>query len=309
MRFLLTLFCLSLAFCTLEAKELKVLMIGNSFSTSVTKFLPQVVNSVPGHTLQLTSAYIGGCQLERHYNNLLKSEKDPQFHPYEITTFDSAKTPHKQNHRKGSINELLKNNQYDIITLQQGSIKSFLAESYEPYTTELIKYIRKYQKNAEIVIQQTWAYRYDSARFAKWSMTQDQMYEQLNQAYKKAAAAHHLRMIPMGDAVQLYRQLTPQKYQRPQPPLVYPQRDSNAGDPVGRSAWRTNKKTGERYKNYDCHHLNRNGEYMQALLWFAFLYNEPVSKAAYRPVKMEDQEIQLLKKCAQTALDNLSKMR
>ena len=57
-----------------EAKELKVLMIGNSFSICVGKYLPQVVNSGKKHHLILTSAYIGGCSLEKHCKNLLKAE-------------------------------------------------------------------------------------------------------------------------------------------------------------------------------------------------------------------------------------------
>ena len=47
-------------------KDLKVLMIGNSFSVCVGVYLPSIVNSFPKHSLELTSAYIGGCTLEKH---------------------------------------------------------------------------------------------------------------------------------------------------------------------------------------------------------------------------------------------------
>ena len=49
----------------LSAKELKVLMIGNSFSICVGTYLPQIVKSVPGNRLELTSAYIGGYLLQK----------------------------------------------------------------------------------------------------------------------------------------------------------------------------------------------------------------------------------------------------
>ena len=62
--------------CVLSAKELKVLAIGNSFSVCVTRNLPQMVASVPGNRIILTSASIGGCSLERHWNEWSKAEKD-----------------------------------------------------------------------------------------------------------------------------------------------------------------------------------------------------------------------------------------
>ena len=61
---------LCLGIGALSAKELKVLMIGNSFSISVGRYLPRIVRSVPGNRLELTSAYIGGCPFDRHSKNL-----------------------------------------------------------------------------------------------------------------------------------------------------------------------------------------------------------------------------------------------
>ena len=140
---------LLLAAFPMAAKELKVLMIGNSFSICVGNYLPQIVAKDAGNKLVLISAYIGGCTLERHYNNLVKAEKNSKHAPYKITVWNSEKEPGKGNVRKGNINDLLKNNQYDIITIQQGSQKSFKFDAYEPYAGELIRYIRIYQKISE----------------------------------------------------------------------------------------------------------------------------------------------------------------
>ena len=73
----------------LAAKELKVLMIGNSFSICVGKNLPRIVKSVPGLKLELTSAYIGGCPFDIHSKNLEMAEKDPRFKPYGIKVWSS----------------------------------------------------------------------------------------------------------------------------------------------------------------------------------------------------------------------------
>ena len=80
---------LCLGIGTLSAKELKVLMIGNSFSICVGNKLPQIVHSFPGHSLELTSAYIGGCTFDRHSENLKKAEENPDFKPYVISVWTS----------------------------------------------------------------------------------------------------------------------------------------------------------------------------------------------------------------------------
>ena len=79
--------CLLLTAAVIPAfgKDLKVLMIGNSFSVCVGVYLPSIVNSVPGHGLELTSAYIAGCPLEKHVANLKKAETEPDFKPYLMT--------------------------------------------------------------------------------------------------------------------------------------------------------------------------------------------------------------------------------
>ena len=71
------------------AKEMKVLMIGNSFSICVGKNLPQIVKAGKKHQLVLTSAYIGGCSLETHANNLKRAESEPSFKPYQIDIWNS----------------------------------------------------------------------------------------------------------------------------------------------------------------------------------------------------------------------------
>ena len=120
---------LTAAVIPLGAKELKVLMIGNSFSVCVGRNLPQVVKSGPGNSLELTSAQIGGCPLDKHSANLVQAEKDPSFKPYGVTVWNS-KNPAKSQTRKGNVNELLKQNQYDIVTIQQASRKSWQYETY-----------------------------------------------------------------------------------------------------------------------------------------------------------------------------------
>ena len=283
------------------AKELKVLMIGNSFSICVGRNLPQIVKASKEHQLELTSCYIGGCTLDKHSANLAKAEKDPSFKPYGITVWNS-KNPNKSQARKGNVNELLKQNQYDIVTIQQASRKSWQYDTYQPAADELIAYIRKHQPKAEIVIQQTWAYRTDAPGLKKWNIDQDKMYAGISQAYAKLAAQYHFRVIPMGDAVQLFRKYTPVKYQPSTEKFEYPKLPSSAGDVVGASLWK--KADGKNIMHTDYIHLNRDGQYMQACLWYAVLYGEPIDKIAYTPKGMSKEKAALLRKCAKEALEN-----
>lgn len=284
------------------AKELKVLMIGNSFSICVGNNLPQIVAQDPDNKLVLTSAYIGGCTFDRHYNNLVKAEKNSKHAPYRITVWDSENKSLKVKNYKGNINELLKNNQYDVITIQQGSRKSFDFAAYEPFAGELIKYIRKYQKNAEIVVHQTWSYRCDSTRFPSLIENQNIMYEKLKDAYGKLSEKYKFRVIPMGDAVQIYRADTPVKFTVSSEKFEYPKLPSDAGDVVGKFAWRVDKKTKKRVLGTDSHHLNKRGEYMQAVLWYMFLFDAPVGKVKYTPKNIDAKEAELLKSSAAKAL-------
>ena len=162
-KFIVSIFICCLGFFSLAAKELKVLMIGNSFSICVGVDLHQIVRTNSKHQLELTSAFIGGCTLERHAANLKKAENDLSFKPYRCMLWNSGVLRSKSL-GSSSVNELLKNNSYDIITIQQGSIQSHDYKTFEPHVDELIAYIRKYQKKAEIVIQQTWSYNKKSNR-------------------------------------------------------------------------------------------------------------------------------------------------
>lgn len=291
-----------LALGSLQAKELKVLAIGNSFSICVGKFLPQVVASTGIHSLELTNCYIGGCTFVRHHKQLLEAEKNPKHKPYRINIWKSSGEARVF---RGSVNEMLKNNKYDIVTIQQGSSESWDFKFYEPYAGELISYIKKYQPRAEIVIQQTWSYRYDTARMKKWKLDQKSMYEALNNAYRQLAEKYHFRVIPMGDAVQLFRERTPIKFTaKPIAGYKKPAVPDHSGEVVGKYMWRKNAQTAKDFLRTDFTHLNSDGEYMQALVWFAVLFNDSIDKVRFVPEKMTPELNTLLRSCAADAVKN-----
>ena len=290
--------------CVVYAKDLKVLAIGNSFSVCVTRNLPQIVASVPGNSLEITSAQIGGCSLEKHWNNIVSAEKDPAFTPYSVTVINSKDL--KKNIAKCNVNTLLKKNKYDVITIQQNSLNSINYATYQPFGKNLIAYIKKHQPQAEIIIQQTWSYRNDAARLKRWKFDNTVMYNKLAKAYADFAVDSGLRLIPSGYAVQIFRAETPVKFKAvPNSDLKnYKQPDVPGfeGSVVGKHLWRKHRETGEIYLTCDANHLNTHGEYMQAAVWFQFLFEQPATSIKYIQPGMSAEQAKFLLNCAEKAV-------
>ena len=285
------------------SKSLNVLMIGNSFSICVGKFLPQMVRCFPGNRLKLTSCFIGGCSFETHWNNFLESEKNTDFKPYRITIWDS--TTLRKPVYPGNVNELLKSNRYDIVTIQQASRFSVDYATYQPYADNIIAQVKKYQPQAEIVIQQTWSYRADAPFLRETGMNNQEMYQHLEAAYYALAKDYDLRIIPAGFAVQIARERSEIKFENYDwamlDTLHWPDLPRQAGDVVGNFRWRKNAE-GEMVIYRDTNHLNMRGEYLQAAVWCGFLYGVDPEEISYVAPKIGKTDAAFLRKCAKEAL-------
>ncbi len=154
-----------------------ILAIGNSFSEDATRYLHGIARA-DGTPLCVTNLFIPGCSLDRHYRNMLSDTK-----AYELQC---------NGNRTGfsvSLSEALLNREWDVITLQQASHKSFAPKSYQPYITELAAYIRRCSPRTKLYIHQTWAYEADSNRLlniAKYN-TPKEMLTDVTEAYSLAA--------------------------------------------------------------------------------------------------------------------------
>lgn len=295
------------------AKQLKVLMIGNSFSVCVLKEMPQCAADA-GVVLDLASLYIGGCPLDKHWSNVEKSG-NANFKPYSFSynyasVKDKKEAPVAKLGKNTNIPQALKADKWDVVTIQQASPKSPFPETYEPFAKNLIATIREHAPQAEIVIQQTWSYTPYSARLSKWNMTSETMYTAVEAAYAQLAARHGLRIIPTGYAVELYRKKLPVKYGK-----ILSTKDIAAiekpalidfhGDPVGSSKWkkgRKGQKDAEKVKlRMDAFHLNSEGHYLQACTWLATLFGSDVTKLKYAPKDLAPERAVLMRACAAEA--------
>lgn len=175
---------------------MRTLSIGNSFSQDACAYLHQIAESA-GVALECVNLYIGGCSLETHAANLASGEKN---YSLEINGVPTGKYV--------SINEMLEEGGFDVVTLQQASHFSGLRETYYPYIEALAEAVRDAMPDCRLMIHETWAYEIDSGHgsFVNYGKDQRVMYEKLHSAYYEAAKLLDCDIIPVGDTIQHLRE-------------------------------------------------------------------------------------------------------
>ena len=271
---------------------LRVLAIGNSFSKSLCPYLPAAA-AAAGESLEFCNLYIGGCSLSRHADNLRKEADDPSFAPYVVDWYvpgGERKCPAFN----GGVRQMLSTQAWDIVTIQQASPSSWRPETYFPAADEVVAAIRTLAPGAEIVVQQTWSYNAADNRIGgaspDWGIDQREMFVRLQGAYR--ALAEHFgeppfRIIPMGRAVQNYRAALAAEGRGFSPPVLEPGKPVDLrGEPVGNNLrWVPAKDAGAGKWTLegDMIHLNNRGQYLQAVLWVAFLFDRDAAALPYAP--------------------------
>ena len=278
---------------------MNILTIGNSFTDSLELYFPAAVQSARCD-LHFERANFGGCELARHWSYIEAEERDVRCRIY-------------QGGRK--LRSILELRAWDVVTIQQASHDSWRPETFQPWAGNIIAYVKKHAPQAEVVIQQTWAYRADHPQLlpgSEWGVSQDEMYERLTENYTKLARDYKLRIIPTGYAVQLTRRNSERKFVNYDPALIdtlaWPDLPPQAGDVVGQCSWRKNPDTGELYLNRDLIHLNPRGQYLQACVWFAMLYGKKVSEIRLGPAELANSDVKFLQETAQQAVDEFQQV-
>ncbi len=287
-----------------EKTPLRVLMIGNSFSLSVMKQLPEIMDAQNDYALDITSMYIGGCSLERHIKEYEAAKRDPEHRPYKIDRYVTGQGRLKR--VPGNLIEMLDARKYDIVTIQQASPRSMSLEDWEPWGDQLVAIVREKQPQAKLLLHQTWSYRSDSERLKNWKLSQDEMFARVRKVYADRAKHFGAGIIPMGDAVRIWREKAPASFRRVPAAKLKEYKRPNApsykGDVVGRHYWKKSRKTGEYVILCDSSHLNRDGEYLQGCVWFASLFGADAEKIAYAPKYLKPAEAELIRRCAAEAV-------
>ncbi|MBE6386007.1 MAG: DUF4886 domain-containing protein [Lentisphaerae bacterium] len=242
---------------------MKILTIGNSFTWSLRSCFPAIAEEQK-EELKLEFANFGGCEFRRHWAYITAEENEPCCKMYKEYTM--------------KLRELLASDDWDVVTIQSASHESWDYANYTPFAGLIIDYVKKHAPGAKIIIQQTWAYREDAPRLAEWGFDRNEMYRRLDQAYRKLGTEYNLPIIPTGKAVELALAEQPCKFVNYDPDLLltlrWPDLPPQANSIVGACSWRKDPATGEMTLRRDTIHLNIRGQYLQACVWYGFLFNK-----------------------------------
>ena len=197
---------------------------------------------------------------------------------------------------------------WDYVTIQQASHASWNWSTYLPFAQDIHDYVKKYAPGAEILIQQTWAYHPYESRIrpdGAWGFDQTGMYERLTECYVRLAETLNLRIIPSGYAVQKLRKIRPFQFNDYDPAeisdLRWPDLPPMADEPVGNVCW-YKTSDGEMKISMDLIHLNARGRYLQACLWFAFLFERSAEEIKFVPEMIANDDAAVMRKLADEAV-------
>jgi hypothetical protein len=176
--------------------KVRVLSIGNSFSRDAFSYVPFIIEDlVPGVEVDWGIMYIGGCSLEKHWNNWVEQKPDYQFDRFR--TGDA----HWGLQKNVTLQQALGAGEWDIIILQQQSARSRYYDTYQPYLDQLLEVLQKACPNATPAWLMTQAYGTGYERLGE--MSSDEMWARINVTSQRVMDETRTRLlIPAGTAIQ-----------------------------------------------------------------------------------------------------------
>ena len=252
-------------------KSLRILAIGNSFSVDGMQWLYQIAKEGGIDNIVLGNMYIGGCSLAMHRSN---AEADK-----EAYTYYKNITGTWTNTAKQALDTAITDEPWDIISIQQQSAQSGLADTYNADLDYLIKYINglKINEDAQLIWHQTWAYPSVYTPVHKEFVTHDcnqtTMYNSIVNAVKTKIATNDAfaYYIPSGTAVQNARG-------------------------AGFTDYELTRDT--------CHLSYNLGRYIAGLTWFHKITGLPIDDITFVPTKVDVPKsyLPIIKECVKNAV-------
>jgi hypothetical protein len=239
--------------------KIKILAVGNSFSEDAFYYLHDVAKA-DNIDLKVVNLYIGGCPLERHWNNIVTESKE---YLYELNG--------QSTEQYVSVNDILKEEKWNYIMTQQASHDSGMEDTYFPYLDQLLNYFRSNCPEAEYLLHKTWAYEIDSnhSAFGRYHCSQQEMYEKLSKCYDMAAKKTGMRLIPSADVIQTVRKRSPFRYE-----------------------------LGEKSLCRDGYHMDMiYGRYLLAGVIYTFLFGRDIRKNNFVPEGADMEALYVIKQC------------
>lgn len=190
---------------TIYAGEIKVLAIGNSFSADAVEHYLYQIGVASGDTLIIGNLAIGGCSLELHDSNATQNK--PAYSYRKIVNGEKTMSP------QITLEEGIKDEDWDYISLQQVSQNAGLYDTFFPYLPQLVDYVKQLATNPDmkLIFHMTWAYDKEANHpgFANYERDQLRMYDQIVETAQKVVTELEIPVIvPSGTAIQNARTST-----------------------------------------------------------------------------------------------------
>ncbi len=232
-----------------EDDTLKILSIGNSFSINTLKYVYEIATAAGAKQVYLGNLYMDGCKLETHAKNARNDAAS-----YRYYTNSGSGWTFVENHK---MSDALKEQDWDIITMQQASSPSGRPETYGDLEY-LVDYVKNTaNKSATLVWNATWAYQSDYSGIKDYASKQSYMYSRILYAIEKKVKPipEFKSIIPCGTAIQNAR-------------------TSFMGDRLTK----------------DGYHLNTLGEYIAGLTLTYHLTGLPIEDISFVPAGINEKQ-------------------
>ena len=280
-RFLLAIVLLlsSVSSIAQSQRTLRVLAIGNSFSEDAVEQYLWELGKEAGVNFVIGNAYRGGWSLAAHWKDASTRAAD--------TEYRKVVNGRRTNLGKRTIKDIVTDEPWDVITLQQVSQEAGRDESYEPSLSLMIGYVKALATNDSVRLgfHQTWAYAQDSSHggFAYYDRNQFLMYASIVAAVEEAMQNHRGDLqfyIPVGTAIQNAR-------------------TTELADPVIGDAQPVNREL-----TRDGFHLNYTiGRYIAACTWLEALTGISSVGLKSRPKGVTPVQAELAQQAAHAAIE------
>ena len=179
-------------------KPIKILFIGNSFSTDSAEYLFDICQSV-GVNIIVGVSFDSGMGLEQTWNKLQNNETVTA---YQKWTSGTGRTET----RNALLSDIVADENWDIVTFQQVSNFSDDATSFNPHITNLKDYVTTNVANPDLrfALNMTWAFAEGSNRITNMGYsTQSELHEAIATTYKQVLKTMDFDILfPVGTAIQ-----------------------------------------------------------------------------------------------------------
>jgi len=249
-------------------ESLKILAIGNSFSTDAMAHLYGIARNAGVQEIVLGNLFYSSCSTAMHAQFAQKNEAVYTYHKNSSGIWETTEGY--------TMEAALADEDWDYISLQETSKTSGVRVGYAALP-DLIQYVRERSGDAQLVWHMTWAYQQDSthASFVNYGRSQQKMYEKILDCLENVI-------------------LTPENgfdLCVPNMTSIQNARTSFLGDTLTRDGF----------------HLDYNiGRYIAGLTFYAALTGDSVEKISYNPdpASVSDDMLAVAREAAANAVAN-----